>query len=131
CLAGGATVRLAGDYPMANLGGSLWNRISRSLSWLAGAFIFFGASAFPKGGGFSHGLFAAEEVGLGKRLKEIARERGRSIVILHRHPLLTSARKIHLYTFREHALFLAKTVFRWGKTLNSREECHTWYDGRR
>ena len=64
-------------------------------------------------------------------LKQLARETRKRIVILHRHPLVTSARKLHLYTLREHALFLAKTIFRWGGTLNSREECHTWYDGRR
>jgi len=131
CLAGGCTVRLEGDYPVANLGVGLWNVISRRLHWLAGSFIFCEASAFRKVGGFSNELFAGEEVDLSKRLKQRAREMGRSIVILHRHPLLTSARKVHLYTFREHALFLAKTILGWGKTLNSREECHTWYDGRR
>jgi hypothetical protein len=52
-------------------------------------------------------------------------------VILHRHPLVTSARKIHLYSFREHFMFLLRTVWRRGGTLNEREACHTWYDGRR
>jgi len=131
CLAGGCTIRLEGNYPMDNLGVKLWNGISRCLHWLAGSFIFCEASAFRQVGGFSSELFAAEEIDLSKRLKRLAREMGKSIVILHRHPLLTSARKMHLYTPREHALFLAKTVWRRGKTLNSREECHTWYDGRR
>ena len=131
CLAGGCTVRLAGDYPIAGFGVRLWNGISRTLHWLAGSFIFCEASAFRKVGGFSNELFAGEEVDLSKRLKQLAHETRKRIVILHRHPLVTSARKLHLYTFREHALFLAKTIFRWGGTLNSREECHTWYDGRR
>src|SRR5439155_9951135 len=90
CLAGGCTVRLERNYPMANLGVKLWNGISRCLHWLAGSFIFCEASAFRQVGGFSSELFAAEEIDLSKRLKRLAREMGKSIVILHRHPLLTS-----------------------------------------
>ena len=52
-------------------------------------------------------------------------------MILHRYPLLTSARKMHLYTLREHLRFLGKTVLAHKRILASREECHTWYDGRR
>jgi glycosyltransferase involved in cell wall biosynthesis len=131
CVAGGATMRLEGNYPFANLGVKLWNGISRTFHWLAGSFIFCKAAAFRKIGGFSNELFASEEIDLSKRLKSLARETGKRIVILHRHPLTTSGRKMHLYTRREHILFLAKTVLTWGGTLNSREKCHTWYDGRR
>ena len=76
-------------------------------------------------------LFASEELDLSRRLKALARKKGKTIVILTRHPLLTSARKLHLYTAREHLWFLAKTILGGGRTLNSREACHTWYDGRR
>ena len=131
CLAGGCTIKLEGDYPFAKLGVKIWNGLSRGLHWLAGSFIFCEAAAFRKIGGFSHELFASEEIDLSKRLKRLARELRRTIVILHHHPLTTSGRKMHLYTPREDVLFLAKTIWRRGKTLNSREECHTWYDGRR
>jgi len=131
CLAGGCTVRLDGHYPVAGLVVRLWNVISRTASYLAGSFIFCEAGAFRSVGGFSNELFAGEEIDLSRRLKRLARESARRIVILHRHPLLTSARKVHLYTVREHFRFLLKTVLGGGKTLNSREECHTWYDGRR
>ncbi len=130
-LAGGCTVKLAGDYPWANLGVKLWNGISLSLRWLAGSFIFCEADGFRKVGGFNNELFAAEELDLSRRLKRLAREQGKQIIILHQHPLLTSARKIRLYTARELALFMARTVLSGGKTLNSREACHAWYDGRR
>ena len=65
---------------------------------LAGSFIFCEARAFRQVGGFSNELFAGEEIDLSRRLKRLARERKKRIVILHRHPLLTSARKMHLYT---------------------------------
>ena len=54
---------------------------------------------------------------------------GRRIVILHRHPLVTSARKLRLYTAREHLVFLIRALFRKRRTLTSRQASHLWYDG--
>jgi len=131
CLAGGATVKLDGHYPVGSTITGSWNWFSRRLRWLAGSFILCEAAAFRKVGGFSNELFAAEEIDLSRRLKRLARKERKRIAILHRHPLLTSARKMHLYTPREHFLFLARTVLAGGRTLNRRESCPTWYDGRR
>src|SRR5688572_15708618 len=96
----------------------VWNFVSRSLRWVAGSFIFCDAAVFRDLGGFSHELFASEELDLSKRLKKVARQKGKQVVILHRHPLVTSARKFHLYTRGEHFRFLARTIVTWGKTLN-------------
>ena len=131
CLAGGATLRLDGHYPFASVVTGLWNLLSRARKWAAGSFIFCEAAAFRAVGGFNQALYASEEIDLFQRLKRLARERGRRIVILRRHPLVTSARKLHLYTVREHLRFLGRTVFGLGRTLRSARECHTWYDGRR
>jgi hypothetical protein len=87
----------------------LWNGISRLRHWAAGSFIFCEMAAFRKLDGFSKELFASEEIEFSKRLNILARERRKKIVILHEHPLVTSARKIHLYTLREHVWFLTKT----------------------
>ena len=131
CLAGGATVKLDGHYPKARWITVLWNTISRACHWLAGSFIFCDAAAFRSVGGFSRELFASEEIDLSKRLKKLARAQRKRIVILHRHPMVTSGRKMHLYTAREHVSFLLKTIAARGKTLTDRDACHTWYDGRR
>jgi glycosyltransferase involved in cell wall biosynthesis len=131
CLAGGCTIRLAGDLRSARVLSRLWNGISRVGRVLAGSFIFCEADAFRQVGGFSYELFAGEEIDLTSRLKRLARARKQRLVILHRHPLLTSARKIHLYTPREHLRFIFKTVLSHKRTLTNREECATWYDGRR
>lgn len=131
CLAGGCTVKMAGHYPAASVVAGLWNGISRASRLLAGSFIFCEAEAFREVGGFSPELFAAEEIDLSIRLKRLARARRKRIVILHRHPLVTSARKIHLYTPWEHFRFVLKTVLFHKRTLTSRDECRTWYDGRR
>lgn len=131
CLAGGSTVRLEVGHPVADGVTKLWNGISRWRRLLAGSFIFCEAAAFRKVQGFSLELFAGEELDLSKRLQTLARETGRQIVILHRHPLLTSARKMHLYSVREHLRFVLRAAFRPGSVLRNRDACHTWYDGRR
>lgn len=110
---------------------SLWNWISRTFHLVAGSFIFCEAEAFRKVGGFNNELFASEEIDISKRLKALARAEGRTIVILDRHPVMTSPRKLHLYTLREHAWFVARTILSGGKTLRDRRACFTWYDGRR
>jgi len=130
-VAGGSTVRF--DHPDAAVSflGSTWNAISRVMVWFAGSFVFCHAAVFREIGGFSQALYAAEEIDLSRRLKRAARRRGQRIAILHRHPLLTSARKAKLYTPRELLGFLARTIVRRGRTLRSADECFSWYDGRR
>jgi glycosyltransferase involved in cell wall biosynthesis len=131
CLAGGSTVRL--DQHNLFLGAltALWNVISRVKKWAPGSFIFCEANAFRDVGGFSSELFASEELELFLRLHKRAREQRKQIIILRRHPLVTSARKAHLYSKWEHLKFMLKTVFSFGRTLRSAAECHPWYDGRR
>lgn len=131
CVAGGSTIRLAGHHPAANCVASLWNGLSRWRRLLAGSFVFVEAKVFHALGGFSPELFAGEELELSGRLHEFARKDGREVVILHRHPLVTSARKARLYTTREHLKFLARAAWNREGTLRNRDACHSWYDGRR
>jgi glycosyltransferase involved in cell wall biosynthesis len=131
CLAGGSTVKFETFYLVAGLVVELWNCISRTFKYVAGSFIFVEASAFREIGGFSHAFFAGEEIDLSQRLKRLARARGKKLVILHTHPLLTSARKLHLYSPWDHIGFIARTVWSRQRTLGNRESCQPWYDGRR
>ena len=131
CVAGGSTVRLDGQYFFAGLITKGWNVLSRVKKWMPGSFIFCEAAAFRDVGGFNQDLYVSEELDLSERLKRLARERNRTIVILRRHPLITSARKLHLYSVREHLGFLGKTVLGPGRTFRDPKQCYTWYDGRR
>ncbi len=131
CLAGGATIRLDEKLFAAEMITRLWNGISRVLRLMAGSFIFVDAAAFRAVGGFSNELFAGEELDLSKRLKTFARGTGRKLVILHRHPLKTSARKMRLYKQRELLGFFGKAVLNQRRMLTSREAAYPWYDGRR
>ena len=130
-VAGGSTLRIDGSTGAARRITALWNFISLKTKWVAGSFIFCEAKAFREVGGFNNELFASEEIDLSKKLKRYARKARKKMVILDQHPMVTSDRKLHLYTMREHLRFIVRTVLAGGKTLNSREACHSWYDGRR
>jgi glycosyltransferase involved in cell wall biosynthesis len=131
CLAGGSTVTFNESYPGARAVTWCWNVTSRVLHWIAGSFIFCDAKAFRKIGGFDEKLFASEEIELSKRLKKLARAEKKKIVILRRHPIVTSARKVKLYKPREMIWVTGKIIFSGGRALKNREACHLWYDGRR
>ncbi len=131
CLAGGSTVTYASPHSGIALAVGMWNALSRITRWAAGSFIFCEAAAFREAGGFSEELYAGEEIDLFRRLKRMARRDRRTIVILHRHPLLTSDRKLRLYGWSQLSRFALKTVVSRGRTLRNREDCFAWYDGER
>jgi glycosyltransferase involved in cell wall biosynthesis len=131
CLAGGVTVHMPIDRLAVKTVAGLWNFISRVCRWAAGSFIFCEAAAFRQLGGFDEKLYVSEEIELSKRLKRLAWETGREMVILHRHPLTTSPRKLHLYSDWEHLRFVLLTLLGGGRALNDRAACALWYDGRR
>jgi len=130
-LGGGSTV--AADHDALSVRAVLvfWNALSRSLRWAAGAFVFCRRDAFSELGGFSEELYASEELDLSGRLKRLARRRHMEFRILHRHPLRTSARKLHLYGWRELSVVFGRFLLHPRRMLRSAEGCSPWYDGRR
>jgi glycosyltransferase involved in cell wall biosynthesis len=131
CLAGGCTVKLDTKHFLLGSVTNGWNWLSRFRKYAAGSFIFCEAAAFRQVGGFNLKLFVAEELDLSLRLKKLARQTGKRMIILHRHPLITSARKAYLYSLGEYLRFLGKTALNFGRTFKDRKACHFWYDGRR
>ena len=131
CLAGGSTITFGTRQVSVRLAAWAWNTCSRVTRWAAGSFIFCERAAFLAAGGFSLSLFAAEEIDLFRRLKRRARTEHRTIVILRAHPLWTSDRKARLYSLREWATFMRRTILARGATLRSAGQCYAWYDGRR
>lgn len=129
CLAGGSTVRF--ETRAARFIVAIWNGLSRLCGWAAGAFVFCRADAFRQVGGFSEALYAGEEIDLSRKLKRLARKTRRRIVILHRHPLATSDRKLRLYRSGEVLTFMLKASLTAGRALRDRDACFPWYDGRR
>jgi len=129
CVGGGCTVRLPGAPLAVRAGVGAWNLLSRLARWAAGSFLFCEAAAFRAIGGFSEELYAAEEIDFSRRLK--ARFAEREFVILHRHPLATSARKTELYTWSELLAVQWRVLIGGRRALRSRDACSIWYDGRR
>jgi glycosyltransferase involved in cell wall biosynthesis len=130
-LAGGSTVRLEAVPAFVRFWVGAWNALSRLNRWAAGSFIFCEAAAFRELGGFDEKFYASEEIDFSRRARRLARRRGREMVILHRHPLLTSGRKAKLYSPGEFFGFLVKTIITGGRTLRRKDDCYAWYDGRR
>lgn len=128
CIGGGARLACDSTAQFVNEWIAVWNFTSRVMRWAVGAFLFCHAEAWRAIGGFSEALYAGEEIDLSNRLGRASR---REFVILQRHPLLTSGRKAHLYSWRAHAAFLASTILTGGRMLRRREFCTLWYDGRR
>lgn len=131
-LLAGSTITLDNASPVFRIACGFWNTASRARRLVAGSFILVRAAAFREVGGFDLKFFAGEEIDLALRLqKQVGRRERQRTVILHRHPLLTSARKLHLYSKAELGRFLLRALFRPMKTTASREDCALWYDGRR
>jgi glycosyltransferase involved in cell wall biosynthesis len=131
CLGGGSTVRMDLPWVWGRAGLWLWNGISRVKRWAAGSFIFCETAAFRRLGGFNQELYASEEIDFSKRLRREASREGKTMVILRDHPLLTSGRKLRLYSLRDHLRLLYQTARHRGANLKDRDRCRIWYDGRR
>jgi glycosyltransferase involved in cell wall biosynthesis len=130
-LAGGAMVEMEGYTGPAVWLARAWNGLSRWTRWAPGGFLFCEAAAFREVGGFNEELFVSEEIDLSRRLKRLARGRDRRLVILRRHRLVTSARKLHLYSRAEFWAFARRYLRHPFRAQRDRAACPIWYDGRR
>lgn len=131
-LGGGSTVELEAGTPFfARFFCGGWNTWSRLARWAAGSCVWVEAAAFQEVGGFGTEFYAGEEVFLSRRLHQVARRRKLRFRILAAHPLVTSARKIKLYTLTESVRFMARMFFSAGRAAKNPNTCHLWYDGRR
>jgi len=109
----------------------LWTVLSVTFKWASGALIVCRADAFREVGGFNQELFAADEIDLSQLLKRWGRQRGLKFTILTHHPLITSSRKIQLYSGREIATQLLNVLLHPRRTLLDKKKLPIWYDGRR
>ena len=71
------------------------------------------------------------DIDLFKRIKQKIRGRKLRIAVLSRNPLVTSARKLTLYSVRENLGLVFGVLTRPRRTLRDRAKLAQWYDGRR
>jgi len=130
-IAAGSVIAMTGMPWWARWILSTWNCLSRLCRWAAGSLILCRAQAFRDAGCFSEQLYAAEEIDLSRRLKRIGRAQDRRLKIFHRHPLLSSSRKLELYSGGEIARQLLRLATRPWSSLRTPGSLALWYDGRR
>jgi glycosyltransferase involved in cell wall biosynthesis len=109
----------------------LWTVLSITFRWASGALVVCRTDAFRDVGGFNQELFAADEIDLSQLLKKWGRKHGLKFTILTRYPLITSPRKVQLYTGREIAMQFFSVLFSPRKVLQNKKKLPIWYDGRR
>lgn len=127
----GSTVQMTGMPAWARLTLWLWSRVSILCRWAAGSLLLCRADAFREIGGFNEAFYVAEEIDLSRRVKKLGRQRGLNFVILTRHPLQTSARKMHLYSGKEIARQCMRLCLRPLRAPQDKKQLGLWYDGRR
>jgi glycosyltransferase involved in cell wall biosynthesis len=111
----------------------LWSRIFLrafctlyfGLNLGAGAFLFTTRRNFDATGGFDEQYFAGEEVYFSLALRKL----GRFKVL--RAPILTSGRKLRMYSARQVFGDLFAVILGAGRVARSRERLRLWYDGKR
>ncbi len=131
CLGGGSLLKMDDTSWEARLFVGLWNLISRLLRWGAGSFLFVNRNAFYEIGCFNEDMYAAEELNLSWRAKIFAKKRGLTWRILTKNPILTSGRKMKLYSVKERLrLFYFHLRYR-EAAFRNKDFCSFWYDGRR
>lgn len=109
----------------------LWTILSVTFKWASGALVVCRTDAFREVGGFNQELFAADEIDLSQLLKRWGRQRDLKFTILTRHPLITSPRKVKLYSGREITAQLVNVLLHPRRTLLDKKKLPIWYDGRR
>lgn len=109
----------------------MWNRVSRLMRWAAGSFVYARADAFKAVGGFPLDCYTGEELVLSQKLKRWGRQNGYKFRILTRHPLITSARKVTLYSKTELLKTLLFSLLLYPFVRRKRGFWFMWYDGRR
>jgi glycosyltransferase involved in cell wall biosynthesis len=130
-LGGGSLLHMPLDQQGAHTALAIWHWISTHCRYAAGSFLFVRAAAFREAGGFDTAFFAGEEIFLSQKLKKIARRNRQEFIILTRHPMPTSPRKLQMHQPWHHLAFMLRTILTGGRTLKRRESCDIWYDGQR
>jgi len=123
---GGARIAIGGKVPLwALIFTKAFCAIYFGLSLAAGAFLFTTRKNFEAAGGFDEKLFIGEEVYFSFALRKLGRFK------ILREPVVTSGRKLRMYSAREISGNSLSVIFRGPRAARSREGLHIWYDGKR
>jgi glycosyltransferase involved in cell wall biosynthesis len=123
---GGARVMTDGVIPLwAHIFLRVFCTIYFALNLGAGAFLFTTRRNFDATGGFDEQFFIGEEIYFSLALRRV----GRFKVL--REPILTSGRKLRMYSARHILLRSCAIMIRGTRAVRSRDKLEFWYDGKR
>jgi glycosyltransferase involved in cell wall biosynthesis len=126
CSAGGARVAMSGAVPLwAKISVGLFCTLYFGLNFGAGAFLFTTRKNFDAVGGFDEKFFIGEEVYFSMALRKLGRFK------ILREPIVTSGRKLRMYSAREILGNSLSVILRGPRAVRSRKGLHIWYDGKR
>lgn len=121
-IGGGASVEWDEECPFfGHMVLRTWNEISRFMHWAAGCFVFVRKAVFDEVGGFDERYYVGEELILSNALKR----KGRFVVL--RKPVMTSARKVHLYGKLEMIWLMMRMSWAGQKAWQERDGLDMWY----
>jgi glycosyltransferase involved in cell wall biosynthesis len=123
---GGARVRIDDEIPRwARVSVWIFAKLYFAANLGAGAFLFTTREFFERSGGFDEQYFAGEEIYFSKALKRLGKFN------LLAEPVVTSGRKLRIYSGRDLFRQTAQIIFGGKHTVGSRDKLGVWYDGRR
>jgi len=126
CSGGGARVAIEGFVPFwARVFVRLFSIVYFGSNLGAGAFLFTTRENFEKVGRFDEQIFIGEEVYFSQALKKLGRFR------LLKTPVLTSGRKLRMYSGRYILWRSFWIVLRGKRGVQSRRNLELWYEGKR
>jgi glycosyltransferase involved in cell wall biosynthesis len=126
CAGGGARIVVGGTIPVwAQIFTKAFCALYFALNFGAGAFLFTTRKNFDVVGGFDEKLFIGEEVYFSLALRRLGRFR------ILREPIVTSGRKLRMYSAREILGNSLSVILRGPRAARSRDGLHIWYDGKR
>ena len=123
---GGSRIVVGGEIPFwARVFIKAFCALYFALNLGAGAFLFTTRKIFDSIGGFDEKLFIGEEIYFSIALRKLGRFR------ILREPVVTSGRKLRMYSAREILGNSLSVILRGPRAARSREGLHLWYDGKR
>jgi len=103
-----------------------WNWVSQTFKLAAGSFIFCTKQDFILAGGFPESVYAGEEIGFILKLKKVYRKSKKSFIILSKHPVVTSSRKLSWHSSWQIILHMLLVLF-FPLSVRFRTLCGFWY----
>lgn len=126
CVGGGARVEAHGPIPKwGRIFLRVFGTIYFGLNFGAGAFLFTTRKNFRAIGGFDEELFVGEEIFFSLALRKLGRFK------ILREPIVTSGRKLRMYSAREILGDMFAVVFGGKRAARSRARLDIWYNGKR